>query len=214
MAKRPYYRPLENHVGYKTIESSHFDWHGGFALSQKQKNVVALHEAISGTDPAARILEISSKSLQPLGVALSAFNLKLDVQGVKCSVESAYQAGKVFDGGIGPFPELISQDSREVRHFVQEKSSGHLIVGFEFLGQRWPLFPKTAFFNYLYLKALADNPALADGLMAFNAFTDIEFNPKRQINSQAAAAALYVSLRSQGRLEWALAAKDNFIKIG
>ncbi len=67
MATRPYYRPLEKTVGCKTVESWQFEWHGGFAVSQKQKNVFALHEAIHLAEPEAKILEISSKSLQPLG---------------------------------------------------------------------------------------------------------------------------------------------------
>ena len=116
MATRPYYRPLEKTVGCKTVESWQFEWHGGFAVSQKQKNVVALHEAIHLAEPEAKILEISSKSLQPLGVSLSAFNLKFQHGDAMCSVESVFQASKVFDGGIGPFPELYSHDSREVRN--------------------------------------------------------------------------------------------------
>lgn len=212
MANRPCYRPLEKYVGYKTVDSAPFAWNGGFALVQKQKNVVALHEAIRKVDPAARILEISSKSLQPIGVQLSAFNLKLKLNGQECSVESVFQSGKVFDGNVGPFPELASHDSREVRHFVQEKSAGHALIAFEADGIRWALQPKTAFFFYLYLKALCDNPELGDRVMDFDAFTDIEFNPKRQINCQAAAAAFYVSLRKQGRLEWAMASRENFLR--
>lgn len=212
MATRPYYRPLEKYVGYKAVDSAPFEWHGGFAFSQKQKNVVALHEAIKRVDPAAKVLEISSKSLQPLGVSLSAFNLMLDLNGTRCSVESVFQAGKVFDGGVGPFPDLCSHDSREVRHFVQDKSAGHRLIAFEANGERWALEPKTAFFYHLYLKALCDNPNLADALMEYDAFTDIEFNPKRQFNCQAAAAAFYISLRKLGKLEWAMSSKENFLR--
>lgn len=213
MATRPFYRPLEKFVGYKTFDSAPFEWHGGFAVSQKQKNVVALHDAIRKVFPSARPLEISSKSLQPLGVSLSAFNLTLDLNGTKCSVESVFQSGKVFEDGVGPFPEICSHGSREVRHFVQDRSSGHRLVAFEVNGERWPLEPKTAFFYNLYLRALLDNPGLADGLMEYDAFTDIEFNPKRQINCQAAAAAFYVSLRKLGKLEWAMSSREKFLRI-
>ena len=106
---------MDKFVGYRTVESAPFIWAGGFAFSQKQKNVVALHDAIHRIDPSAKVLEISSKSLQPLGVSLSAFNLKFRHGGAECSVESVFQASKVFDGGVGPFPELYSHDSREVR---------------------------------------------------------------------------------------------------
>jgi len=213
MAKRPCYRPLENYVGYRTVDSAEFKWNPGFAFSQKQKNVVALHDAIHRIDPAAKVLEISSKSLQPLGVSLSAFNLKFPFGGAECSVESVFQASKVFEGGVGPFPELYSQDSRAVRHHVQEASAGHRLLAFEFAGDRWALEPKTAFFYQLYIKALLANPELANALQEFDAFTDIEFNPNRQINCQAAAAAFYVSLCRTGKLDEAMSSREAFLKF-
>ena len=213
MAKRPCYRPLEKYVGYRTVESPEFKWNPGFAFSQKQKNVVALHDAIHRIDPSAKILEISSKSLQPLGVSLSAFNLKFPFGGAECSVESVFQASKVFDGGVGPFPELYSHDSREVRHHVQDASAGHRLLAFEFDGVRWDLEPKTAFFYQLYIKALLANPELATALLEFDAFTDIEFNPNRQINCQAAAAAFYVSLCRTGKLDEAMSSREAFLRL-
>jgi len=212
MATRPCYRPLEAHVGVKTMESPQFEWHGGFAFSQKQKNVIALHEALQAADRGARILEISSKSLQPLGVKLSAFNLTLKIDGVDCTVESVFQASKVFEGGVGPFPENYPLDSREVRHFVQAASEGKRLVAFDWNGTKWPLEPRTGFFFRLYIEALRQNPDLADRLMDYNGFTDIEFNPKRQVNCQAAASAFYISLRRSGRLEELLADRDAFCR--
>ena len=211
MATRPCYRPLNKFVGCRSVDSAPFTWAGGFALSQKQKNVVALHEAIRKIDPSAKVLEISSKSLQPLGVSLSAFNLKFQHGGAECSVESVFQASKVFEGGIGPFLELCSHDSREVRKFVQEKSEGHRLVAFEFDGIRWDLEPKTAFYDWLYIHALLANPQLAEEVKEFDAFTDIEFNPNRQINCQAAAAALYISLCRTGKLEEVMSDRNLFV---
>ena len=212
MATRPCYRPLEKFVGYRTVESAPFAWAGGFAFSQKQKNVVSLHDAIHRIDPSAKILEISSKSLQPLGVSLSAFNLKFPYNGAECSVESVFQASKVFEKA-GPFPELYSHDSREVRHHVQDVSAGQRLLAFEFDGVRWELEPKTAFFYRLYIHALLANPQLAAEVREFDAFTDIEFNPKRQINCQAAATAFYVSLCRTGKLEEAMADREAFIRF-
>lgn len=211
MSTRPCYRPLDKFVGYRTVESAPFIWAGGFAFSQKQKNVVALHDAIHRIDPSAKVLEISSKSLQPLGVSLSAFNLKFRHGGAECSVESVFQASKVFDGGVGPFPELYSHDSREVRHHVQDVSAGHRLLAFELDGVRWELEPKTAFFFRLYIQALLANPELAEEVKGFDAFTDIEFNPKRQVNCQAAAAAFYVSLCKTGKLEEAMSSREAFV---
>ena len=78
---------------------------------------------------------------------------------------------------------------------------------------RWELEPKTAFFYQLYIKALLANPELATALLEFDAFTDIEFNPKRQTNCQAAAAAFYVSLCRTGKLEEAMSSREAFLKL-
>ena len=42
---------------------------------------------------------------------------------------------------------------------------------------------------------------MAKKLLAYDAFTDIEFNPNRGLSCQASAAAVYVSLARQGLLE-------------
>ena len=44
-------------------------------------------------------------------------------------------------------------------------------------------------------------------------FTDIEFNPNRQINCQAAAAALYISLCRTGKLEEVMSDRNLFVKL-
>ena len=128
-------------------------------------------------------------------------------------VEVVFQGSKVFDGGIGPFSELYSHDSREVRHYVQDVSAGRRLLAFEFDGVRWELEPKTAFFYQLYIQALLANPQLAEALRGFDAFTDIEFNPNRQVNCQAAAAAFYVSLCRTGKLEEAMSGREAFLRL-
>jgi len=77
-----------------------FRWHPGFAVSQKRRNVAALHEAAAaqGLGP---LLEVSSKSEDALGRGLSAFALRLPVAGGEAAVESAFQGSKVFERG-GP----------------------------------------------------------------------------------------------------------------
>ena len=47
--------------------------------------------------------------------------------------------------------------------------------------------------------------------MSFNAFTDIEFNPKRSINCQAYTVALYKSLAVRGELEDCLKSKEIYL---
>ncbi len=213
MAERPAFFPKFDAVGVETYVFD-FEWHPGFAPSQKKKNVAGLHGAIAAWRPGCKALEISRRSELDAGVALSAFNLKLPIDGTPCTVEAVFQAGKVFEDGVGPFPELRTHGSKEVRDFVRERAGIRSLVAFEDSdGVRWPLEPKTAFYDWLYLKALAANPDLAKTVDSFDCFTDIEFNPSRQLNCQAAAAALYRSLVHAGKLEEALSSQEAFLRI-
>ena len=64
-----------------------------------------------------------------------------------------------------------------------------------------PLNPKAFFYDWLYINAVLENPLLAAERLKYNAFTDIEFNPEKSINCQAKAAALFVALSRQGKIE-------------
>jgi hypothetical protein len=181
------------------------------AVSQKQKSIRSLHEAAGARLKTTRILEISSKSPDPIGVRLSAFNLTLPLEDRHVSVEVAFQAGKLFERG-GPFLDLLSGSSRDAKGDPRLKDSGRL-VGFVLEGDSWPLEPKTAFYDWLYLQALSANPEVADYLLQFDAFTDIEFNPDKSLNCQARSAALLVSLSREGLLEKALSTKSAYLEV-
>lgn len=73
--------------------------------------------------------------------------------------------------------------------------------------------PETYFYNWLYINALNLQKDLAVQVLGYDAFTDIEFNPKKSINCQAEAAAIFVSLTRQGLLEAALKDKEKFKEI-
>ena len=102
MAMRPVFAPGKR-KNEADVFMTEFDWNSGLSASQKQKNIVALHEAYTRRFPERKVLEISSKSLQDLGVKLSAFNLKKYVPelGKSIPVECVFQGGKVFGAG-GP----------------------------------------------------------------------------------------------------------------
>lgn len=200
MATRPVYYPKKT-APYVDAYSPEFTWNGGFAVSQKQKNIAALHEAFQRRFPERKILEISSKSLQPLGVNLSAFNLKKYVPSLDKSVplECVFQGGKVFSSG-GPYTDLYEKTSREAKKDERLKTSGFL-KSFYYEEKEISLFPKTAFYDWLYINALLESPKLASEIVKYDAFTDIEFNPNKSVNSQAKSAALFVSLYHRGVVE-------------
>lgn len=210
MANRPVYLPgLKGNALVVPIDVE-FKWIAGMAVSQKQKSIRSLHEAAAKRN-VPKVLEISSKSENPLGVKLSAFNLHLTTPGgLNISVENAFQASKVFQHG-GPYLDLLQVTPREAKKDPRLSTSGDL-KEFRLEGQDWPTRPLTAFYDWLYLSALRQSPMLAEQLLAFDGFTDIEFNPERSLNCQAASAALFVALSRRGEIEAAISNRDAFLK--
>lgn len=211
MAIRPVFIVSFDKLFFKK-EDIQFKYFNGFSVKQKQKSIDSLHNEYLKKFNEHKILEISSKSDNELGVKLSAFNLKIRTnKGKEISVESAFQASKVFERG-GPYTDLLYADSRISKKDLRIRNSGS-IVGFRFDGRNFEIEPKTFFYNWLYVNTLNLNKELGDRLIEFDAFTDIEFNPKKSLNCQAEAAAIYVSLRKQNLLDEALKDKDSFKKV-
>lgn len=211
MAQRPIFLPQMTGSSLWKEVPIIFGWHPGFSKSQAQKSIQSLHQAAAARN-IAPILDISSKSPQELGIRLSAFNLLLKSNVRKAlSVETAYQGSKVFERG-GPYTDLYEISSREAKTDDRVRNSGNL-TAFNFMDEEWPLEPKTAFYDWLYIRALVDNPDLSEPLLGYSGFSDIAFNPERSLNCQARAAALFVSLTQRNLLDEALASRDDFIKI-
>ncbi len=189
-----------------------FKWFPGFAISQKQKSIDSLHENFIEKYKDKKILEISSKSRDTLGIKLSAFNLMINTpKGKEYSVECAFQSSKVFETG-GPYKDILYMTSREAKKDKRLRESGKLI-SFKFYNVQWELEPKTLFYDWLYINALYIKKDLANEVLKFDAFTDIEFNHLKSINCQARSAALFVSLSRQGLLEKAIVSQLNYKNI-
>ena len=213
MAKRPIFTPNFNEFPYVDAIDIEFKWYPGFAKSQMQKTIASLHDAAEEQN-IAPILEISGKSNSPLGVSLSAFNLSLKtLKGQTMSVECAYQGSKVFENG-GPYHELYSVPSRAAKIDERLRNSGEL-VAFNFCGEDFPIEPKTAFYDWLYMTALCQQKTdFISELEAFQGFSDIVFNPNRSLNCQARAAALFVALSKNNLInEQILQNKDRYLAL-
>ena len=195
MSIRPLFVPdlgSDNFVKSINIE---FSWFPGFNISQKQKSIFSLHENIKLQTSLENILEISTKSYNDIGKKLSAFNLMLKTKdNIYSSVESFYQGSKVFENG-GPYEDLYLKSSVDAKKDSRLKDSGKLIR-FEFKSQSWGL--DDHFYDWLYLIGLLQNKEVADYLLEYDGFTDIEFNPKKSYNCQAHSAALYISAVRRG----------------
>jgi hypothetical protein len=214
MATRPIFCPVWNNGSQIGVNEKMMDfkWHAGMAASQKKKSIKELH-SVAKNNGVETVLEVSSKSEDKLGVDLSAFNLCITtkIKSNRFTVETAFQGSKVFERG-GPYIDLIGMDSRAAKKDIRLKESGNLIH-FEFYGKKFPNMPRTYFYDWLYINALMQNESLASQVEVYDGFSDIEFNPKKSINCQAYAIALYVSLKKANMLEVALMSPEEFLEI-
>lgn len=187
MAVRPAWT-IKN--GVVICEEFEFKWNGGFAVSQKQKNIANLHEEIM-RKTGEKVLEVSSKGLVHLGNEMSAFFLKYN--GIL--LENVFQSSKKYENG-GPYRDLLEVSPKEAKRDERHKNSGKLI-SFCLDGEEWGLEPKTLFYDYIYVKALVESKGKNLDLSEYIWFTDIEFNPNKSINCQARSAAIYKLIQSK-----------------
>lgn len=206
MAIRPFFMISDSEI-FKE-DNCEFTFYTGFALSQKQKSIESLHEQILKKYSNAKILEVSRKSENPLGIALSAFNLTLPINNNEYPVENIFQSSKVFSNG-GPYKDLLFVHPRDAKRDERLKNSGKLI-SFELNSNIWGLEPKTLFYDWLYTHALYRNKRLTNEIIQYDTFTDIEFNPNKSFNCQARSVAIFVSLYKKGIIEAYLRDKNLF----
>ena len=207
MAERPVFIPKKGYVEQCLVE---FDWHPGFAISQKKKNVMSLHQSAKHSYNLDALLEISTKSESTLGKSLSAFNLTFDNGVFVSTVEAIYQGSKKFMGG-GPFTDIYKYDALRAKKDLRLRTSGDL-VSFSYNEEEWPLSPLKGFYSWVYLKALSQNEMIFQQLNKFNGFTDIEFNPKKSINCQAFCIAASIVLNEKGIFPEVLDDRDYFLE--
>lgn len=183
MAQRPAFFIRQGKVVSDTYS---FEWFSGFAVSQKQKSIKSLHNAIIKTDVNAKPLEISTKSMENIGIKLSAFNLQID----NYTLENIFQSAKVFENG-GPYLDLLDLSPKEAKRDERLHNSGSL-KAFRYQNEDFPLIPQTVFYDFIYIAAIKQSFTTDDinTVLCYNYFTDIEFNPTKSINTQARAAAI------------------------
>ena len=184
-----------------------FTYIKGMAFSQKQKNVLSFHHSIQEQYPNSKILEISTKSNNDLGVKLSAFNLKLD----NCFVESIFQSSKVFEDGT-QYEFLKNLPPREAKQHLSENTNG-VLKCFKYANKEFPLNPPSLFYDYIYINALIQVPNVSNKILHYDIFTDIEFNEKKQINCQARACAIYSYMLRTNSVNYYLSSLENFKKL-
>jgi hypothetical protein len=211
LASRPVFVP--NLTGKRMVIDVpvSFHWNAGMSASQKKKNVVALHAAAVQERDLHAILEISSKSERRAGQRLSAFHLPLESEGRTAPLECWFQGSKAFADG-GPYTELYEAAPKDAKRDPRLRNSGDL-KAFVFEGRSFPLDPPTAFYDWLYLRALAPYEEWGAKLSRFDGFSDIEFNPAKSVNCQARSCALFVALHSRGLVQECARDFDYFVSV-
>jgi len=218
MANRPVFIVSEDKNSLIEERFIEFEFHNGMAVSQKQKSIRSLHEAATA-EGVKDILEVSTKSETELGNRLSAFNLKYfsTEMNKNITLEGAFQGSKVFENDAdSPHTDLYTKEPFEIKK-DERISKDKTITRFEFEDVKWKTEPKTAFYDWIYLKAVnhnikESNEPIYSEILNYKAFTDIEFNPKKSINCQARSCALYVSLHEKEELDVALEDPEAFLE--
>lgn len=184
MANRPAWR-FDSEKKKIERNSYEFVFNAGFSIVQKQKNIRALHEQIR-----RKALEISTKSLEELGIKFSAFNLKLD----HIFLENIFQSSKKYEHG-GPYKDMLNMAPKDAKRDERHQTSGKLL-SFIYNKEEFPLEPKTFFYDYIYILSVRECIPAEEikKLLKYEYFTDIEFNPKKSINCQAKSAAVIKAL--------------------
>lgn len=211
MAKRPIFLVnLDKEKPVKQVQVD-FIWSAGFSKTQKQRNVNLMHEIYLKQNSEAKILEISTASQSELGRTLSAFNLMIPSTktDLSYSVEAIFQSSKVFTNG-GPYIDMKFMEPRKIKKDKRLIESGSLVAFLYGDHSPWSLTPNTLFYDWIYMNALQLHPELISKVLEYNAFTDIEFNPKKSVNCQARSLAMYLSLYKQGIIAEVLRDREHY----
>ena len=158
--------------------------------------MLSFHENISKEFKFDKILEISTKSENKLGIKLSAFNLKINFKEKEYFLESLFQGSKIFSDQ-GPNTDLYEKEPIKAKKDERIKRSD--LKEFSFFGEKFSL--DFDFYSWLYFIALNQNKSLTKDILEYQAFTDIEFNPQKSLNCQAYSAALYSAMIKNELLE-------------
>ncbi len=210
MVSRPVFVPSIKRGSLYEWVPIEFEWFPGFSVSQKQKSVASLHAQArkQGIYP---VLEVSTKSPLEVGRRLSAFSLKLQVNGEMYFLESVYQSSKVFSIS-GQHSEIMSLNPYEAKKRVRQLGQGE-VVAFRCFGRDFSNEPKNAFYDWLYVRAIFPHRDWVHKNLDFFGYSDIEFNPNKSINCQARAVAEYKSLEMQGTNQECFEDFDKFARL-
>ena len=111
--------------------------------------------------------------------------------------------------------DLLYKSPAEAKKDERLKSAGEIIAFRPFGKQEkeWDENPISAFYNWIYINALMQHSEYHQQLLNYQAFTDIESNPKKSLNCQAYATALFCSLYKNDLLDEIMKTPQSFLEL-
>lgn len=199
MAQRHFWRIEKDKV---VVGTADFKWEPGMSTAQRRRSCINLHEVLK--DKGYYPFDASTASPNPFGVELSAFNLKWKRRSIECW----YQGSKVYEKA-GVQHSLYDMPSREAKRKMKELS-GDKLIGFNLDGEDFPLFPRTVFYDWLYLNGMLETYGEKASFSEYDCFTDIQATMAVEA-CQAKALCIYVLLQKTNQFA-VLNSFDTFIQ--
>ena len=153
------------------------------------------HHDANGPPENLRVLEISSRSQQPLGRRLSAMFLK-DADSGK-PVESVYQASKCYGNEGGP-AERVLDNGFDAKQLDRDRCKTGRLRGFEQKDMFWPANTGTQFYDRLWMRGAREADV---GATDFDAYTDMFHRRGKALACQARTMAMMQGMIRADRLD-------------
>lgn len=204
MTIRPIYMPSYRHPYCDVWNAQLMQFVPNTTKERAQRNIQEVFRVFQKRFPDKKILEVSLFSPQiPLGTDLCPQFLckKMESLDGMIPVESILHASKIFTGG-GPYTDLFTANPLEIKNDPRLRSSG-ILTSYTFEGEEYPIHPRTAFFDFIYMLALVEpqNHALTRELLQYDAFCDITYQETKDFVCPARSLTIFVSLMRQGLLQ-------------
>ena len=142
------------------------------------------------------VLDLSSNSKNELSKRISARHL---------TIQKNDEEEKVID--------IFNKSRLEVE---EEKEGGRFKVqqnAYEYEGEHWPSWPRSAFYDFLCVQALNQQEDVHEELLEYQLFSDLRSVAGMKNIYHAGSVALFVSLKKRNLLETALTSKQDFLKF-
>ncbi|MBR4636660.1 MAG: hypothetical protein IKO51_09935 [Clostridia bacterium] len=176
---------------------------GSASKEQKQTSVQRLHDSFKAEHPAAKVLEISPLSQDPIGRILTDEKLTFE-----CSDGRTMSCREAMKTAVAEYPPEKEEPPKKAgaAKETKKKKAVPTPAAYVFAGRRIDARPPRLFFTWLFIRSLAAHRELLVSLLSYDAFSEYSYAFSRRINTPAFSAAVAVWLERNGLFDEA--AKD------